>query len=348
MSLLASYPGLLPALAGEMTPKFLATRSADGHPNVVPVTSIMPAGDVPDRLIFGNFLLRKSIANLDADPRVGILVITTDLEGWMLQGDFQGWQRAGAYVDQIMNTALLRYNAYTGIRNAGIIQVRAVQRQVCLSRLRVLTDYAVARLAARLGSKPAGATPLPPVVRQHFRPMMAVRALAFLDDTQYMEKVAQSGSATRVSGWSPSQAWQTAEGQGASGGLQTRRERGPLAQSGSATRVSGWSPSQAWQTAEEHKFPPADTGYPVVVPALSLQPAAEDTLVCAEGLVADLLAPLPADAPVAASLLTLDVVSFQAKGRWLGSRRLLGQPVGAMAVTAVYAGGPPIPGRQVA
>ena len=309
MSLLASYPGLLPALAGEMTPKFLATRSADGHPNVVPVTSIMPAGDVPDRLIFGNFLLRKSIANLDTDPRVGILVITTDLEGWMLQGDFQGWQRAGAYVDQIMNTALLRYNAYTGIRNAGIIQVRAVQRQVCLSRLRVLTDYAVARLAARLGSKPAGATPLPPVVRQHFRPMMAVRALAFLDDTQYMEKVAQSGS---------------------------------------ATRVSGWSPSQAWQTAEEHKFPPADTGYPVVVPALSLQPAAEDTLVCAEGLVADLLAPLPADAPVAASLLTLDVVSFQAKGRWLGSRRLLGQPVGAMAVTAVYAGGPPIPGRQVA
>jgi len=308
VSLLASYPGLLPALAGEMTPKFLATRSADGHPNVVPVTSIMPAGDVPDRLIFGNFLLRKSIANLDADPRVGILVITTDLEGWMLQGDFQGWQRAGAYVDQIMNTALLRYNAYTGIRNAGIIQVRAVQRQVCLSRLRVLKDYAVASLAARLGSKPAGATPLPPVVRQHFRPMMAVRALAFLDDTQDMEKVAQSGSATRVPRQSPSQAW-------------------------------------AWQTAEEHKFP---SGYPVVVPALSLQPAAEDTLVCAGGLVADLLAPLPADAPVAASLLTLDVVSFQAKGRWLGSRRLLGQPVGGMAVTAVYAGGPPIPGRQVA
>lgn len=89
-------------------------------------------------------------------------------------------------------------------------------------------------------------------------------------------------------------------------------------------------------------------GYPVVAPVLSLQPAGESAPVCAEGLAADLLEPLPAGAPVAASLLTLDVISFQAKGRWLGSGRVLGAPVGAMAVTAVYAGGPPIPGRQVA
>ena len=52
--------------------------------------------------------------------------------------------------------------------------------------------------------------------------------------------------------------------------------------------------------------------------------------------------------PVAASLLTFDVVSFQVKGEWLGSRRLLGARLGAMSVSAVYAGGPPIPGRQVA
>ena len=80
----------------------------------------------------------------------------------------------------------------------------------------------------------------------------------------------------------------------------------------------------------------------------TFQPAGKSALVCAEGLSADLLKPLAAGAPVAASLPTLDVVSFQAKGRWLGRRRLLGAPVGTMAVTAVYAGGPPIPGRQVA
>ncbi len=52
--------------------------------------------------------------------------------------------------------------------------------------------------------------------------------------------------------------------------------------------------------------------------------------------------------PVAASLLTFDAVSFQAKGRWLESRKFLSAPVGFMSVTSVYAGGPPIPGRQVA
>jgi hypothetical protein len=270
MSILETYPGLIAALSQEMTPKFLASRSADGLPNVVPCTSIMPAGDRPDRLILGNFLLRKSVANLDADPRLGILVITTDLEGWVLQGDFAGWQRTGDYVDKLNNTDLLRYNAYTGIRNAGIVEVRAVLRHFRIPKLRVLADYLLAR-AAHLAGHPAGnsepAVDMPPVVRKKFSPMTAVRVLAFLDDQ----------------------------------------------------------------------------GYPRVEPLLSLQPAGTQALICAGAPDA-----IPAGTPVAANLLTLDVVSFQAKGHWLGSRRFLGTPVGGMSVTAVYAGGPPIPGRQVA
>ena len=284
MAIVATLSGLIEALSDEMTPKFLATRSADGVPNVVPCTSLMPAGDVEDHLIFGNFLLRKSVRNLDSDPRVALLVITTDLEGWVLQGDFVEWQRTGAYVDRLNNTDLLRYNAYTGIRNAGLIQVRAVLRHFRISKLRVLAEYLLARAAARPITPPgppeAGGSPflpkeavtMPRPVREGFSPVTAVRVLAFLDGE----------------------------------------------------------------------------GYPLAVPVLSLQPAGESALVCAEGLFADMLEPLAAGTPVAASLLTLDIVSFQAKGRWLGGRRLLGVPVGTMSVTAVYAGGPPIPGRQVA
>jgi len=88
MRLLQETPGLLEALKGEMTPKFLATRNAEGVPNVVPVTSILPADDQPDTLFFGNFLLRKSIKNLGEDNRVGILVITQALQGWILKGAF--------------------------------------------------------------------------------------------------------------------------------------------------------------------------------------------------------------------------------------------------------------------
>lgn len=63
--LINNYPGLIKALADEMTPKFLATRSDEGIPNIVPCSSLTSAGDVDNRLIFGNFLLRKSIDNLN-------------------------------------------------------------------------------------------------------------------------------------------------------------------------------------------------------------------------------------------------------------------------------------------
>jgi hypothetical protein len=283
MSLLRVQPGLIDALSHEMTPKFLASRAASGVPNVVPCTSIMPAkdgagpGSQPDEdhLIFGNFLLHKTVGNLNADSRVGILVITTDLEGWILQGDFLGWEQSGPYVDRLNSTDLLRYNAYTGIRNAGVVQVKAVLHHFRISKLQVAADYVLARAAcigARESGSLEGATKMPSVVQEKLSPMTAVRVLGFLDTE----------------------------------------------------------------------------GYPLVVPLLSLQPAGDSVLVCAQGMSADLLGSLPPGTPVAANLLTLDIVSFQVKGLWLESRRLLGAPIGAMSVTAVYAGGPPIPGRQVA
>ena len=56
MAILEQEPGLLEALLGEMTPKFLATRSPDGVPNVVPCVSMTAAQDQEDILFFGNFL----------------------------------------------------------------------------------------------------------------------------------------------------------------------------------------------------------------------------------------------------------------------------------------------------
>src|SRR5512136_1556379 len=141
MSLLEQTPGLLDALRGEMTPKFLATRSVDGVPNVVPCVSLLPADDQPDTLFFGNFLLRKSIKNLEADARVGILVITPELRGWRLTGDFVEFQRTGPYVERQMSSSLLRYNAYTGVRDAGLLRVISVDRSFGISKLQVLTEY---------------------------------------------------------------------------------------------------------------------------------------------------------------------------------------------------------------
>ena len=265
MRLLRETPGLFEALKGEMTPKFLATRNSEGVPNVVPVISILPADDQPDTLFFGNFLLRKSIKNLEEDTRVGILVITQALQGWILKGDFLGFQRTGSYVDQQMSSSLLRYNAYTGIRNAGIIRVRSVEEAFRISKLQVAKDYVLARLATLRGSASGdGGVEMPMPVRQEFAKMAAVKVLAWV----------------------------------------------------------------------------GEDSYPIVVPALSLQPAKAESLVCWKGA----RFPEPKqDALVASNILTLEAISYQVKGHWTSSGS-----VGAVKIQEVYAGGPPIPGGRLA
>jgi hypothetical protein len=263
MSVLDQTPGLLDALRGEMTPKFLATRSASGVPNVVPVVSILPADDQPDTVFFGNFLLRKSIKNLNEDTRVGLLVITPELRGWMLKGDFVEFQRTGPYVDRQMSGSLLRYNAYTGIRNAGIIRVKSVEGSFAISKMQAAKDYFLARLAA-MGKRADGGVKMPLQVRREFAKMVAVKVLAWVQDD----------------------------------------------------------------------------GYPIVVPALSLQPAGAETLVCVKS--ARLPEP-PPGAQVATNILTFEAISYQAKGQWSARGN-----TGAIRVQEVYAGGPPLPGGRVA
>jgi hypothetical protein len=266
MSLLKKTPGLLEALRGEMTPKFLATRNSEGVPNVVPCVSLLPTDDQTDVLFFGNFLLRKSIKNLKADPRVGILVITTELNGWMLKGEFLEFQSTGPYVDRQMNSNLLRYNAYTGIRNAGLVRVTSVENEFSISRTQVAIDYARAKLSAsRAANGDDGSIQIPLPVQKEFARMIAVKVLAWIDDG----------------------------------------------------------------------------GIPVVIPALSLQPADKSNLVAWLG---DACIPVPPPGMrVAANILTFEAISYQAKGSWNMQGRS-----GVMAVQEIYAGGPPYPGGKVA
>jgi hypothetical protein len=185
MTLLADAPELLAALRGDTTPRFLATRNAAAEPNVVPCLSLVPDGD-SDILFFGNFLLRKSITNLEHDGRVGILVMTPGLHGWVLTGDFLEFQRTGPYVERQNSARMLRYNAYTGIRNAGLIRVRSVEIAFALSRLQVVKDVALSRLAA-LGRPvhDADGVRLPLPVRREFARMAAVKVLAWVGADGY-------------------------------------------------------------------------------------------------------------------------------------------------------------------
>ena len=262
MSILEANKGLVAALKDALAPKFLATVDKSGVPNVVPCLTLTTAPDAEDTLIFGNFLLRKSIKNLEQNPKVGVLVMTQALDGWVLTGDFVEFQRTGAYVDHLMSGDLLRYNAYTGVRNAGVIRVRGLDQPFKLAQWRVARDFFMTRLLSRRPAFDAGSVAIPDAARREFATLAALKAVAWV----------------------------------------------------------------------------GEQGYPIVSPALSLQPVGPS------GLAWRSTAALPSvGALAAANVLTMKAVSYQAKGRVERHGH-----TGVMQVQEVYAGGPPLPGARVA
>ncbi|HVM97031.1 MAG TPA: pyridoxamine 5'-phosphate oxidase family protein [Candidatus Acidoferrales bacterium] len=186
MSLLANTPGLLVALRGERTPKFLATRSAARQPNVVPCLSLTDDDGESDLLFFGNFLLRKTVKNLEGDSRVGLLVLTPQLQGWILTADFLEFQRTGSYVERQNSSRMLRYNAYTGIRSAGLLRLRSVEAAFSLSRLQVAKEIALARWAAlHARSRHRDGVRLPPAAHLELSRTNSVKVMTWIGTDGY-------------------------------------------------------------------------------------------------------------------------------------------------------------------
>jgi hypothetical protein len=174
-------PVVVRALAGARTPKFLATRDATGIPNVVPVLSLEAADD--ETVIFAEMMIWKTRRNLEVDPRVSIMVLAPDLRTWTVRGRFVEFQSVGPHFDHVRSGENFRYNAYGGVRSAGVIRVEGVTRTFKLSQVGVLLDGARSRLVARsLGRDGAAGETMPVQVRDKFGRLQAAKALAFLDD----------------------------------------------------------------------------------------------------------------------------------------------------------------------
>jgi len=180
-------PAIVEALAGERTPKFLATLNVEGVPNVVPIISLQAADE--STVIFGEFMMWKTRRNLEVNPRVSVAVMT-DSQGWVIKGEFLEFQRSGPYFDQIMAGDTFRYNAYAGIRNAGVIRVGSVVRAFALSRRTVLLDMARAKwFARRTRRRGVDGVTVPIQVRQKFARLQAAKFLAYLDGDGYPDIV---------------------------------------------------------------------------------------------------------------------------------------------------------------
>ncbi len=169
-----------------MIAKFLASRDEGGGVNVVVVITLQPAPDGRhDRLIFGEWLMWKSRRNLAQRKEVAAAAVNLKLEMVTLTGDFAGFQSTGPYVDAINSSEFLKYNAYTGVRSAGVIEVREVSGVARAGYPRVASDLAALqplRLAKRDGG---GRRLIPGTVEEKFTAPASVKALALLGADGY-------------------------------------------------------------------------------------------------------------------------------------------------------------------
>lgn len=156
------------ALDGQLTPKFLATLNTNGEPNCVPVITIHPYHD--GTLVFGEFLMQKTRANLGVCDTVSVAVLDDTFTGWSIKGRFRGFETRGERLDFVNTLPLLRYNAYTGARAAGTIEIIEVSSAISMSRHSVLSSYLRARAVAAFSSRNARRPCMPLQVAEKFRP----------------------------------------------------------------------------------------------------------------------------------------------------------------------------------
>ncbi len=179
-----SYPQLpkpaLKALANDAFPKFAATVSNEGVPNVVPLLTTNPADAAT--LIFARFMIWKTARNLEANGRITINVLGPGLHSWIIRGQFQEFVRQGPYLDHYNHKALFRYNAYAGAGEVGVIKVREVRGPLPLLLFRSLF-YSLLRQPGRNGHPdPNSPAVMPPTVREKFDARLAFKYLGFAED----------------------------------------------------------------------------------------------------------------------------------------------------------------------
>ncbi len=169
--------------AEEMAGKFLATIDPQGVVNVALIVTLQPPPDGrEDRLIFGEFLMWKSKVNLEHNTKVGAAVINTKLKASHLIGDFKGFEATGSYKEAIDGSSFMRYNAYSGVRSAGIIDVREAG-PVRSFLPGAAIDFVRVRMH-RPGDGEGGVA-MPRMVKDKFTKLTSIKALAVLGEDGY-------------------------------------------------------------------------------------------------------------------------------------------------------------------
>ncbi len=172
--------GAIEIFRGPLNPKFLATVGEDGKPNVVLIISLTVPKE--DHLAFGEFMIWKTKKNLLHDNRVYILAFTQQLRATGGRGIFKEFVKTGPDVDYINNNELFRYNAYTGIRSAGIIQPVSEFKTFRIPVLQNLNGVILSKIGKALQREAGNSIEIPEAVREKFDRLIGFKVISFVED----------------------------------------------------------------------------------------------------------------------------------------------------------------------
>ncbi len=157
------------------SPKFLATKDRNGLPNLVVITAMEY---YREKLIFGNLFMWKTAENLNNEPEVTVLAADSQLNYFCLKGHFSGWQETGEFVERLNNSEMVRYNAYSGIRAAGVIDIKETTPPAKLHPAKVLVEYLKSRTVFR-----GGKADFPEPAAKVFERLDSIKPAAYQDGT---------------------------------------------------------------------------------------------------------------------------------------------------------------------
>ena len=165
--------------------KFLATVDGQGKVNVVLIISQLP-GET-GKLVFGEFMMWKTKRNLNANGRVASMAMTKNLQSVEVLADLEGFVDTGPYVEKVNSISMFRYNAYTGIRRVGILDITQVYPRKNISYFTVLKDFIAVKLAKTL-VKADGlekSINIPRAVASKINSLLSICALAYVGEDGY-------------------------------------------------------------------------------------------------------------------------------------------------------------------
>lgn len=176
---------LVNALRVFETPKFMLTKDGRGEPNISLVMTWTLYGE--DRLVYGDFMTFKTRQNLlDGNSQMSLLVMTMDLDSWLVKADFESYHRNDAIYEFIAKTPLFRYNQYTNARGAGVAVPVSISPKSGISKMSVLSGFLKAKVAARrIPSVTTEEGNMSPPIIKRFSEMAAVKIASFIDDDGY-------------------------------------------------------------------------------------------------------------------------------------------------------------------